>query len=392
MDRTLLAIDGSPIPGDPGMRQLFSSRPGVTSDGRAFWHGGASPVGSVHPHDVLPQWEALLIETAAGPVIPWVSSGLAVSGKVLRSIGPFAVSHAGGYAICIGRLDDGSEALIRAGWDEEEGGPIVEPVRFGGTPVAKGRSVSALGAASGEQWQRFLHVGAGEGTGMPPHWFVVAQIGTASESRHAIVMSNGSINYIHSWEGLSYNNGDGTGARTLQGAPKHVAVNQQGDIAAVWRVNPGNKEALFLNERRLVETGDPVPMRNGQVGTLASILGVNTVALSGRDPNGVASVFFIGNVRPPPPPGMPPEYWYERVQTLYRIDYAVSTGKVCSADWNLDGQINSSDISAFLSAWLADLSADPPTFLTDFNNDGAVNSADISAFLTAWLAGVGGGC
>lgn len=122
MDRALLAIDGSPVPGDPAMRQLFASRPGVTSDGRAFWHGGASPHGSLHPQDVLPQWEALFIETTAGPVIPWVSSGLPVSGKVLKSIGPFSVSHAGGYAICIGRLDDGSEALIRAGWDEEEGG------------------------------------------------------------------------------------------------------------------------------------------------------------------------------------------------------------------------------------------------------------------------------
>ena len=52
--------------------------------------------------------------------------------------------------------------------------------------------------------------------------------------------------------------------------------------------------------------------------------------------------------------------------------------------------MNSSDISAYLTSWLASV-ADGTT-AADFNFDGGVNSSDISAFLTAWLAAVSGGC
>ena len=65
-------------------------------------------------------------------------------------------------------------------------------------------------------------------------------------------------------------------------------------------------------------------------------------------------------------------------------------GTTCPADWNADGQVNSTDISAFLSGWLA--SVQGGNLAADFNADSAVNSSDISAFLTAWLAAVQGGC
>jgi hypothetical protein len=62
----------------------------------------------------------------------------------------------------------------------------------------------------------------------------------------------------------------------------------------------------------------------------------------------------------------------------------------CAADWNDDGQVNSSDISGFLTAWVAALGGGDA--VADFNGDGLVNSTDISAFLTGWLAAVTGGC
>jgi hypothetical protein len=62
----------------------------------------------------------------------------------------------------------------------------------------------------------------------------------------------------------------------------------------------------------------------------------------------------------------------------------------CPADTDLDGVVTSTDISAYLTAWLAGL--EDGTLDADFNDDGAVNSSDISAFLTAWLAAVNGGC
>ena len=62
----------------------------------------------------------------------------------------------------------------------------------------------------------------------------------------------------------------------------------------------------------------------------------------------------------------------------------------CPADWDNSGEVNSSDISSFLTGWLnslqnGDLNA-------DFNGDDQVNSSDISAFLTAWLDAVQNGC
>ena len=62
----------------------------------------------------------------------------------------------------------------------------------------------------------------------------------------------------------------------------------------------------------------------------------------------------------------------------------------CPADWNDDDQVNSADVSAFLTTWLA--SVQGGTLAADFNGDAVVNSSDISGFLTAWLAAVQGGC
>ena len=67
-----------------------------------------------------------------------------------------------------------------------------------------------------------------------------------------------------------------------------------------------------------------------------------------------------------------------------------AAGGGCPVDWNGDDVVNSSDISAFLTTWLASLSGG--TLEADFNGDMTVNSTDISAFLTAWLAAVQGGC
>jgi len=79
-----------------------------------------------------------------------------------------------------------------------------------------------------------------------------------------------------------------------------------------------------------------------------------------------------------------------------------STGSVvitripCPANFDgqgAPGEVNSNDISAFLSAWLAGVggvggSADRG----DYDLDGVVNSNDISAFLADWLSTVATGC
>jgi plastocyanin len=65
-------------------------------------------------------------------------------------------------------------------------------------------------------------------------------------------------------------------------------------------------------------------------------------------------------------------------------------GGGCATDWDGSGTVNSSDISAFLSGWLASLQ--DGTLDADFNGDATVNSSDISAFLTAWLTEIADGC
>jgi hypothetical protein len=65
-------------------------------------------------------------------------------------------------------------------------------------------------------------------------------------------------------------------------------------------------------------------------------------------------------------------------------------GGPCPADYNGDDSVNSSDISAYLTAWLD--SVQMGNLIADFNDDDAVNSGDISAFLTAWLEAVQNGC
>lgn len=72
------------------------------------------------------------------------------------------------------------------------------------------------------------------------------------------------------------------------------------------------------------------------------------------------------------------------------LTFVVAEGGACPVDWNGDSQVNSSDISAFLTAWLN--SVQNGTLEADFNNDLQTNSSDISAFLTAWLNAVQQGC
>jgi hypothetical protein len=65
-------------------------------------------------------------------------------------------------------------------------------------------------------------------------------------------------------------------------------------------------------------------------------------------------------------------------------------GGGCPADWDGNGQVNSTDISAFLTAWLDSLNNQDLN--ADFDGNQVVNSSDISAFLTAWLDAVQNGC
>ena len=55
----------------------------------------------------------------------------------------------------------------------------------------------------------------------------------------------------------------------------------------------------------------------------------------------------------------------------------------CSADWDLNGIVNSADVGAFLSDYFLDLLNG--TLVSDFDENGEVNAADVGAFLSAYF-------
>jgi len=57
----------------------------------------------------------------------------------------------------------------------------------------------------------------------------------------------------------------------------------------------------------------------------------------------------------------------------------------CLVDWDGNGVVNSTDVSAFINDWFADQVNG--TLFTDFDNNGVVNSTDVSNFINAWFAG-----
>ena|GEM_PF-1294712 len=116
--------------------------------------------------------------------------------------------------------------------------------------------------------------------------------------------------------------------------------------------------------------------------------GKTLVAVSNTRPNRVDLGFF------PPSSDVGTSNWDASTDgarlMANALLYTMGGGEACTADYNTDGQVNSNDISAFLSAWLD--SVQHGNLIADFNLDGSVNSNDISAFLSAWLDAVQDGC
>jgi hypothetical protein len=56
----------------------------------------------------------------------------------------------------------------------------------------------------------------------------------------------------------------------------------------------------------------------------------------------------------------------------------------CTADWDHNGVVNSTDVSAFINDWFSDLLNG--TTVTDFDGNGVVNSTDVSQFINEYFA------
>ncbi|HYE02022.1 MAG TPA: hypothetical protein VD963_02175 [Phycisphaerales bacterium] len=75
---------------------------------------------------------------------------------------------------------------------------------------------------------------------------------------------------------------------------------------------------------------------------------------------------------------------------VYRGGTRVIGAGACPADFGGDGSVTTADVSAFLSAWFADVANG--SLDADFDDSGLTTTADITAFLGAWFGAIAGGC
>jgi hypothetical protein len=76
--------------------------------------------------------------------------------------------------------------------------------------------------------------------------------------------------------------------------------------------------------------------------------------------------------------------------TCGEITTVPATLRICRADFNCDGIVNSTDVSEFINQWFTDQVEG--TFITDIDANGVVNSTDVSEFINWWFDDVVGGC
>jgi hypothetical protein len=67
-----------------------------------------------------------------------------------------------------------------------------------------------------------------------------------------------------------------------------------------------------------------------------------------------------------------------------------AAGPVCTTDWDHNGTVNSTDVSAFINDWFEDQVEG--TLVTDWDGNGMVNSTDVSDFINAWFEQTAKGC
>lgn len=75
------------------------------------------------------------------------------------------------------------------------------------------------------------------------------------------------------------------------------------------------------------------------------------------------------------------EYPFTGTPPLGTFTFTLISVAGCAADFNIDGQVNTQDVLAFLNAWSV---GDP---VADLNTDGVVDTLDVLAFLNLWSAG-----
>ncbi len=285
LDDMLVAIEEEPFPYRDGWFWRFGSRPGVTRDGVPYFVGGITDVqgGSTQERGLFkgPDGEPVYI---GGTVIDGLPDPVAPSGGNVSF--DFRFSPYGTHVIAevqtdTGNFDDDNHIVINDTVITIDGLPLSE-----GGPVAE-----AAGGQAGELWDNWDYLGINEAG----DWLVTGDTSLPTD-QDEFLMINGQI---------ILREGQTLDGLVLDGSMQHAYLGPDGDWACIWDGDTGSEvlEILIVNGEVVLIEGEPVDI-DGDLepdadAILTNITGAAILAVSERDAQGRARVYFTADVETP---------------------------------------------------------------------------------------------
>ncbi len=279
------AMEEEPFPYRDGWFWRFASRPGVTRDGVPYFVGGITSVqgGSTEERGLFfgPDGEPVYI---GGTVIDGLPDPVAATtGNVSFD---FRFSPYGTYVIAEVQTDTG---------DFNTDNHIVindTVITIDGLPLSEGGPVAeAAGGLPGELWDNWDYLGISEAG----DWLVTGDTSLPT-SEDEFLMLNGQI---------ILREGQEIDGLILDGPMQHAYLGPDGDWACVWDGDTGTEvvEILIVNGEVVLIEGMPVDI-DGDLepdpdAILTDITGMAILAISERDDQGRAKVYFTADIEAP---------------------------------------------------------------------------------------------
>ena len=287
LNDTPIAVEEEVYPFDPGYWWSFGSRPGSTADGIPYFVGGITDVqgGSTDNRGLFYGLDAAprllggdMIVGLPDPVVTG-SAGISFDYRVsaygthyIAEVGTNTGSTNNDNAMAI----DGAVIMI-------DGMPVVEA-----SPVP-----ATAGGLPGENWDNF----DSEGISEDGHFMFTGDT-DGDIVTDEFVLVDGQI---------VLREGDMIDGHQITGSIENAYMNAQGDYAVVWDVvdGGGSLEALFFNGELMLMQGDYIDVDGNGVpdpdAVLTGFTGIASLSISDRDPDGVVTIYFVGDVDVTPP-------------------------------------------------------------------------------------------
>lgn len=303
VDATSIALEGEPTPPGilSGLFWSFASAPTMTGNGIPLFAGGTrtSVGGSTSAYGLFNDTATPLLYS--GLDVFGLPAGLDDSGSPVSF--DFAVSANGNeYLVEVEMETTGT------GVGTSEDNAIVmsgEGLFLGGSLVQEDHPIpAAAGGLPGESWDNFDFYGVSE---MGEYLITGDTLATTLDE---FVVVNGVI---------VMREGDVDGPWTITGDMEAGEMNESGDWAVMWDVNPGTVEALIVNGSVVLTEGDDVDFDgDGAIDVGLAITAFNGLSgglqVGNRDANGDFAVYFSADVGP------------GEVEGVYRMVFSTPAG------------------------------------------------------------------